>query len=71
MLHTVKFAVDGVGFAGLAAAGDVLDIMSRVSDNNSKISICNAIHPLFNNFQSILCVAFMPFSIFNCLLLYF
>lgn len=31
VLHTVKFAVDGVGFAGLAAAGDVLDIMSRVS----------------------------------------
>ncbi|XP_022814458.1 integral membrane protein GPR180 [Spodoptera litura] len=29
VLHTVKFAVDGVGFAGLAAAGDVLDIMSR------------------------------------------
>lgn len=26
----MKFAADGVGFAGLAAAGDVLDIMSRV-----------------------------------------
>lgn len=30
VLHTVKFAVDGVGFSGLAAAGDIFDIMSRV-----------------------------------------
>ncbi|KAL0831433.1 hypothetical protein ABMA28_002236 [Loxostege sticticalis] len=29
VLHTVKFAVDGVGFSGLAAAGDIFDIMSR------------------------------------------
>lgn len=29
VLHTIKFAADGVGFAGLAAAGDILDIMSR------------------------------------------
>lgn len=33
VLHTVKFAADGVGFAGLAAAGDILDIMSRVRCN--------------------------------------
>lgn len=31
VLHTVKFAADGDGFAGLAVAGDILDIMSRVS----------------------------------------
>ncbi|GBP97390.1 hypothetical protein EVAR_70528_1 [Eumeta japonica] len=29
VLHTVKYAADGVGFPGLAAIGDVLDIMSR------------------------------------------
>lgn len=33
VVHTVKFAADGVGFAGLAAAGDILDIMSRVSSD--------------------------------------
>ncbi|XP_060803710.1 transmembrane protein 145 [Amyelois transitella] len=29
VLHTVKFAADGVGFPNLAVAGDILDIMSR------------------------------------------
>lgn len=29
VVHTVKFAAEGVGFPGLAVAGDVLDIMSR------------------------------------------
>lgn len=31
VVHAVKYAADGVGFAGLAVAGDILDIMSRVS----------------------------------------
>ncbi|XP_048480522.1 transmembrane protein 145 [Plutella xylostella] len=29
VIHTIKFAIDGVGFEGLAVAGDILDIMSR------------------------------------------
>ncbi|KAI5636154.1 rhodopsin-like GPCR transmembrane domain-containing protein [Phthorimaea operculella] len=29
VLHTVKFAADGVGFEGMSVAGDILDIMSR------------------------------------------
>lgn len=33
VVHAVKYAADGVGFAGLAVAGDILDIMSRVSHN--------------------------------------
>ncbi|KPJ11211.1 Transmembrane protein 145 [Papilio machaon] len=29
VLHTAKFAIDGIGFEGLAVAGDIIDIMSR------------------------------------------
>lgn len=31
LIHTLKFAIDGVGFPKLSVLGDVLDILSRVS----------------------------------------
>lgn len=31
LMHTLKFALDGIGFPNLAMAGDIFDILSRVS----------------------------------------
>lgn len=31
LVHVMKFALDGVGLSRLAVAGDILDILSRVS----------------------------------------
>lgn len=31
LFHVLKFAIDGVGFEQVAVAGDVFDILSRVS----------------------------------------
>lgn len=33
LIHVLKFALDGVGLSKLAVAGDILDILSRVSLN--------------------------------------
>ena len=33
LIHVLKFALDGVGYEHLEVAGDILDIMSRVSLN--------------------------------------
>lgn len=30
LIHTLKFALDGIGFPKLSMAGDILDILSRV-----------------------------------------
>lgn len=31
LVHTLKFALDGIGFPKVAMAGDIFDILSRVS----------------------------------------
>lgn len=35
LIHTLKFALDGVGYPDLAMVGDIFDILSRVSKNSS------------------------------------
>lgn len=36
LIHTAKFALDGVGFPSLSLAGDIFDILSRVSSSTLK-----------------------------------
>lgn len=35
LMHTVKFAMDGEGYPKVALAGDIFDILSRVSNSQS------------------------------------
>lgn len=40
LFHVLKFAIDGEGLEQVAVAGDVFDILSRVSNLNKSTPIC-------------------------------